>query len=626
MKRFDVIQSSTLYASFIWMCLRIVPEPDEELAIASWIDGFYKEFHASQTEWRSSQIFNYGELFDQPDPYEWISPPWIHRARTIAGRLCNLLDKLPPIFPKVNRTKSVSRETAELYSQRYPGTDLNQVSTRDLEVHKALHGEEIGGPCEMRIAWKFNDLKPRVYYAQGGHDYHAAKYMKPVAVAIMEAFEVTSLKNRNDPTHALNQYFWPDAWVTTWDLSSFTTNLSELKYFIYWIARLLEEDQCRPLTLLDYADGYFQCNIWDLLDDYNLKVNVHSEFSIYRILDRFGLEEDRTHFRQQNSGMLGVPGNIGLSTALHGVIAAKAVGPEHAVCVGDDAVAISQHAPEDAIIPLITSLGSIAIEKFAVLQPRGEGFMKFLKRRLSRSDESGLWLSYLFSIPLFVTIDGTCPPLRTPPIRFAPRDRVFATVTHIGKLLWDCMEFAYLLEEEADMILLRTFLSTAYHFLGLKAKGHMPGQFHRFDQDTSFIMNFAVPPIDFSLYDPRLEDWAEVLFASNSDRIFSLPRYVPYQIPIDLYVGAAGECTRHRELKVLEDLGCIDYVDEWEMLEAYSQDNLRRFRLWLKRDKSASGEFRVCTYRVKKDLPRWFVDLHVGPTPDWIRHDSRNTM
>jgi len=37
-------------------------------------------------------------------------------------------------------------------------------------------------------------------------------------------------------------------------------------------------------------------------------------------------------------------------------------------------------------------------------------------------------------------------------------------------------------------------------------------------------------------------------------------------------------------------------------------------------------EFRVCTYRVKKDLPRWFVDLHVDPTPDWIRHDSRNTM
>lgn len=305
MRIFDPIQHSVVIASLIWVALRVVPEPDRDVAEDAWRTGFLKEYGASQTVFSDHQIFDYSEFFDIAPEFP-IAPSWMYRARTVAGRLSTLLRRLPIILPKVNRTKSTSRDTAMLYAQRYPGTRLEGVTTKDLEVHYARTGEQIGGPCEMRAAWKFNDLKPRVYYAQGGKDYFHARYIKPIAVTFMEAFQMTSLEARQDPTRILNQEYYFESFITTWDLTSFTTNLSELKYFLYWITELLAGELC-DIEILDYSEGVKTVPVIDLLRAYNENVNLGSEFSIHRIIDRFYLDLEDPYPRQANSGMLGFP-------------------------------------------------------------------------------------------------------------------------------------------------------------------------------------------------------------------------------------------------------------------------------------------------------------------------------
>lgn len=618
LRAFDIIETSTVYASVLWVALRVVAEPDISYAEQAWVDGFEKEFNASQTVFKDYQIFDYAELFDM-DPEFPIAPSWAHRARTIGTRLSVILRRLPIQFPKVNRTKSVSRDTAQLYLQRYPDKKVTEVSTRDLEVHYYRTGEKILGPCEMRAAWKFNDLKPRVYYAQGGRDYFAARYMKNIAVAIMESFDMTSLKNRSDPSRVLNQEYWFESTITTWDLTSFTTNLSELKYFVYWIAELLRESNLPDLQFLDYAKGVIDIPVHELLHAYNESVNQFSEFSIYRILDRFGLDSDDVYFRQQNSGMLGVAGNIGLSTALHGMIAAKANGPDYTVCVGDDAIAMSYLPPEDSIIPHIQELGIIQYDKFSILRPCQEGFFKFLKRRFTRTQDY-VWLSSLFSIPIFPTIDGKVPPLRTAPIRFEEYDRVHATVSHIGQLLWDISNQAYLVSDE-DMEVISIFCSQAYRMLGLNMKGGLPGS-HITLSGRLEIIKFAIPPIRFQDYDPRVTDWAEYLYESHPDRVMLLPMVCPYEILPDIDKGASGTCTKSKWIRVLEDIGCIETKPVWELIEVLDEENLRRFRMFLKRIPK-KNIFAVLEYRILEVPPDWYIDRFYVPPPDWIMYDRR---
>lgn len=569
---------------------------------SSWIDGFEKELKASQQIFSPHQLFEYDELFDI-DPEMPIAPSWRDRSRTVAMNLSRILANLRPIYPKINRTKSVSRETAELYLQRYPDRDLTSITTKDLEVHNYRTGEEIQGGCEMRAAWRFNELKPRIYYAQGGRDYHRSKYMKPIAVAFMEAFDMTSLQNRGDPTSKLNENFDPAMWVTAWDLSSFTTNLSELKYFLYYTSRLLEEFRfVETVPIISYAVGRLDIPPWDLLDRYNEDVNQNSPFSIYRILDRFGLDGDQPFQKQQNSGMLGVPGNIGFSTSLHGVIAAKALGPDYAVCVGDDAIGISFQPPEENLIPHIEHLGSIAREKFSIIPPGQGGSLKFLKRRLD-VEYDFLSLSSLFMVPIFPTIDGEIPELRTPPLRFEWKDRLYGTITHVGKLLWDVFENAYLLESDEEFLLLKILLDRIYRRMGIPRRGGLPGTIIKYSNQPDTVLNIAIPSLYFDLYDPRAEDWAEFLWTSEPSRFYSLPVLIPYEIP--LKKEQDGFVTRGPVIRLLEDIGCIETHEEWEMLESFGIDNHRRFRAWLKRENRRS--YPLLSYRV------------IGPFPEWVR-------
>lgn len=49
-------------------------------------------------------------------------------------------------------------------------------SLKEVERFYCHTGVTIDGPVEMRSSWKYNDLKPRIYYAQGPTVYSVSKY------------------------------------------------------------------------------------------------------------------------------------------------------------------------------------------------------------------------------------------------------------------------------------------------------------------------------------------------------------------------------------------------------------------------------------------------------------------
>jgi hypothetical protein len=66
----------------------------------------------------------------------------------------------------------------------------------DLERFYADEGREIDGPCEVRFAWKFNDLKPRVYYGIGATAYANSKYIWSIFDSLQRQFRCSDPKER----------------------------------------------------------------------------------------------------------------------------------------------------------------------------------------------------------------------------------------------------------------------------------------------------------------------------------------------------------------------------------------------------------------------------------------------
>lgn len=243
------ISNFPLYRSFISMMIRnepldLISGGDEAMR-----EGFLAEFMAGQIRRDADDRISYQVLDAQnfvPAAYSIyypIAPRWTGFARNLVNDFCFKLTKMGTIFPHVQRRKNMSRDTCRLlYEDGYRnGSEWYDFRTLDLELHKYRTGREINGDCEMRTVWRFNELKPRFYYATGGRMYWKTRYMKRIAVVLMECIQSTQEKRRSHPEDI--QYSIEDEdYVMLWDYSAFTTSLSELKLFLYYIAKNMEDN------------------------------------------------------------------------------------------------------------------------------------------------------------------------------------------------------------------------------------------------------------------------------------------------------------------------------------------------------------------------------------------------
>lgn len=86
------------------------------------------------------------------------------------------------LYPQFQSNKTVGRQTAANYTNIVHGEEVAQVDTQvssgDRERLYADCGTKVTGPCELRQAWKYNDITPRTYFSQGGTTFHASKYIR----------------------------------------------------------------------------------------------------------------------------------------------------------------------------------------------------------------------------------------------------------------------------------------------------------------------------------------------------------------------------------------------------------------------------------------------------------------
>jgi len=233
-------------------------------------------------------------------------------------------------------------------------------STVDLEKIYHATGFKICGETEVRTAWRYNDLKPRVYYARGPDQYYVSRPIQLVFNIILENLPNVSKFGRHNPItmpHSLDDV------VFIYDYSAFTSTLHEIRRFTSKLADFFSDTF---ISIVDSHLGIQSVNLGELLHEYNQLCNIEADFDASDLLD---MEE---FILRHNCGMLGIPGNISSCTLLHGIHLAVIIGSLHRnKVVGDDAIGrfVVGELEEEELCSALGNLGVVARTKMEFWRP-----------------------------------------------------------------------------------------------------------------------------------------------------------------------------------------------------------------------------------------------------------------
>jgi hypothetical protein len=617
----DHIAHRPVYRAFISMMVRNEIADQFSGANEAMKEGFEKEWRAGQVRKDEDLRISY-QVLDQdnfaPSQYSIyydLTPWWTRYAQNLCSRFSSKLERMGVIYPQVQRRKNMGRSTCrELALDGYETLDWTQLRTLDLELHSYKTGRRIGGPCELRMAWKFNELKPRLYYCIGGTAYWSSRHVKRLAVALMESIDSTKLARRQHPEDIMYHTETTD-WIALWDMSAFTSSLSELKYFIYYLCKNLEEDirvQQHPLRIFDYKQGVIEITADKLLQSYNTVVNQESSYEIDRVMHKLfdSVEEDEEMpMEMKNSGPLGVHGNIGLSTAYHGFHAEAAIERGSGCGVGDDCLGALKEDPTIRFFHHMKLIGDIAVEKADILPPMTEDIFeqvtKFVKRRFTRSHD-GISIGILYAFPSLAGVFGLSDEYHT--IIDMPLDaRISRFCMQVGSFFWDLHATGWVDEDSYQLVV--RILTLCYKTLNLDTRGSLPGRRHPAFTEG---MMFAVPPI---MFDFTSVDWSEYLWDTTSEKFALLPLQLGETVIPPYEEGLWFHCTEGPLLNILEDVGCIKkgrMLTEWLKVDV---TNRRVFRSFLE----SSRRTFACQYL--SHVPEWLDEVlysYVDAPPDGL--------
>jgi len=304
----------------------------------------------------------------------------------------NISDML--VFPSLGK-KTVGQQVAthfwsEYYRSGCTFKHLGDGSTFDthfvtpsdcLRIYEETGGM-ISGPVEMRSAWTYNQLAPRVYYARGGDVIPVSQYLQPIINTIIDAFPETHRLNRfAPPPEPLDDH---DVEVI-YDYAAFTSTLDSVVEFVDKLADFFEGTTVR---LVDVRDGIVDTDLGWLFREYNRQCNEYIEFDISRVCP----SADYCYLAH-TCGMLGVEGNIFMATLLHGLYLRFISGLGRSRCVGDDArlhfstVGRMTNDDKDWLSWMLQGIGDMNPEKMAYFEKDVDPLMqayRYIKRPLSR--------------------------------------------------------------------------------------------------------------------------------------------------------------------------------------------------------------------------------------------------
>jgi hypothetical protein len=468
---------SPLLSGFVSMLLRTTRYLDEQCLTDELYTGLWKEVHATQGDDRP-QALSYESLFSSHpqidlrlSPFHRITTPDVYRR--LKQWKWNLRDEL--FIPEVS-DKTVGWESRRQYllHQRIPLDRLSHLPITTADVARVY--EEDGalspGPVEVRYAFFFTDLKPRIYYALGPDAWYSSQYIWKVSDSLQRVFRTTDPATRY-MAHRINP-LESNQLLFIFDYTSFTSNMAELKYFLYHLATFCEDV---PVRILDLHSGITPTTLGAIIHSYNNSINVDHPFDLGPIL---GMKDDPLILCSRLSGLLGIFGNIVFSTTLAGInLMCLLGGEDEANTVGDDSEGKVDEAPGrwKEVREGVTQIGDVEESKFETFRYREPGNERqdswhYLKRPFKRNGnivETG----YMIDWPMISLVEDCTSSVHTEKFE----DLIFRR----RKFIVQTSRFLTVLETipeslvDFDTDFAFTYLQWAFKRLNVPRDGRLPG-------------------------------------------------------------------------------------------------------------------------------------------------------
>lgn len=344
---------------FLQMIIKTIPLEDDDVAQAV-MEGYAKEITASQErryrpsiaiqsvmgtrEERRTPLLNNWTTFN-PEVHDYI-------FTTLKSVIPSLQQQ--PYYPNYGKkllpctSYRNFQELQDMYGYSFEGTVLG------LEQFYSRTGIEGVGPTEMKQAFAYNDLRPRIYFARGSTHHHRSKYIQDIFNRIIEAFQCI---HKFERFHISRLRMTKDQIFIVYDFSVFTTNLQSLSEFLHALGDFYKAVW---ITVIDTWEGPKRINLGDHLHDYAATCNDFPSFETF-----YGSMDGEPITYESGAGLLGIPGNITSSTLWHAIVLMCIVHDIMIKVVGDDAGAVLPEVErnEDAFLEAIKEFGDISKPK-----------------------------------------------------------------------------------------------------------------------------------------------------------------------------------------------------------------------------------------------------------------------
>lgn len=511
------------------------------------------------------------------------------------------------LYPQIQSNKTVSRATAQLYHQAVNGEELpyedSHVSTAILEKYYAETGLEIGGPCEIRQTWGYNDLTPRTYFAQGGKAFHSSKYIRSVFNSLVNAFPETNFISR----FSINDLILDESMAAfVYDLISFTSNLTEFKYFLDDLADFVDDIE---IIVVDSYRGPLRWSLGALIRDYNKVCNYNAEFSLNRYLD--GFFEILEHMR---AGFLGVYGNIAGSTGLHGLYACQVCGDSGGCkCVGDDVygvVKLSKEITKKTVVTSIQTIGDLNPAKVAwwpyrpiEQEDEDNTAWPYCKRPFDRSEnrmilEQGLYLPVW---GLLIHIQD-----QVHEARADPKTQIKILASQVYALIRQCRQlFPPIESHQQDLI--RQYLKAIFLHVGAPRDGRLPCEHFKI-LTGQVVTGIFLPAIEENFLQVNPWDLVSHRWENRGELLVEIPRCsIDSPIRFEEIVRERGNPVESCLDQRIVYLDKMDWVETTALKQVAYLDYPEYVRFY--EDLLGGRLHRLYDCRLRMHAPGWITDL-----------------
>lgn len=358
----DQFISSPILSGLISMLVRNIPFYHRDEVVALTLSSVEKEVKAS-LEVYPHPVFNWESVLSnsaytrhstvlsdgyplKPEVHDAIYEALLSTKHVLSSRR---------LYPDYSRKTLGLRATRSLLDLDRQLGYVTPNTTQGLETMYHHEGIRVTGPTEMRTAFKYNDIKPRTYYARGPDQYYDSRYIQEIFNVIVDSLSTTHRFHR---FHTNFLEMTSDETLFIYDYASFTSTLFEIRRFTAALAEFYKDTW---VEIIDTNLGKQMINLGEMMNTYNESCNVDPSYDIGVYCDPYSGEDPISI--SHNCGMLGVPGNISSCTLLHGIHLIVLLMHLMGKVIGDDALAKGVVSSRSEVHYALSALGNIASEK-----------------------------------------------------------------------------------------------------------------------------------------------------------------------------------------------------------------------------------------------------------------------